>query len=254
MKLALVTGGCRRIGGAIAARLARSGYRLALHGHGDTVPETALAAVLDECGTDWAGFSCELADADAVEQLMPRVAAHFGAWPTLLVNNASLFEDDRVDTLTANRLHRHHAVNLVAPALLGKALAQAPTLARPRVVINILDQRIANPPTDQLSYTLSKLGLASLTMIEAKALAPHVRVCGVAPGLTLPTADYSARQMERLAADMPLGQLASPDDIARAVEYLAENDAVTGQIIYVDGGAHLRAFERDFVFMRQDEA
>lgn len=253
MKLALVTGGCRRIGAAIAMRLARSGYRLALHGHVDATPETALASVLDECGTDWAGFTCELADAAAVEELMPRIAAHFGMWPTLLVNNASLFEDDHADTLTADRLHRHHAVNLVAPALLGKALALVPSSGRARVIINILDQRIANPPLDQLSYTLSKLGLASLTMIEAKALAPHVRVCGVAPGLTLPTADYSSRQMEQLAADMPLGQLATPDDIARAVEYLAESDAVTGQIIYVDGGAHLRAFERDFVFMRQDE-
>lgn len=253
MKLALITGGCRRIGAAIAERLAKNGYQLALHGHDNAIPTPDLRAVIEQCDTHWAGFTCELADSAAVEDLMPKVVDHFGCWPSLLVNNASLFEDDRVETLTAAGLQRHYAVNLVAPALLTKAMANAPRLEVARVVVNILDQRIVNPPTDQLSYTLSKLGLAALTMIEARALAPYVRVCGVAPGLTLPTADYAPGQMERLATEMPLGFLPQPDDIARAVEYLAENASVTGQVIYVDGGAHLRSFERDFLYMQQGD-
>ncbi|WP_343211772.1 SDR family oxidoreductase [Aquisediminimonas sediminicola] len=253
MKLALITGGCRRIGAAIAARLAKSGYQLALHGHEDAIPSSDLRAVMEQCDAKWAGFTCELADSAAVEALMPKVADHFGCWPNLLVNNASLFEDDRVENLTAEGLQRHYAINLVAPALLSKAMANAPRMKVARVIVNILDQRILHPPTDQLSYTLSKLGLTALTMIEARALAPYVRVCGVAPGLTLPTADYVPGQMERLAAEMPLERLPQPDDIARAVEYLAENESVTGQVVYVDGGAHLRSFERDFLFMQQGD-
>lgn len=253
MKLALVTGGCRRIGAAIAARLAHSGYHLALHGHDDATPAPELRAVLDECGAVWRGFTCELGDSAAVGELLPQVVAHFGIWPTLLVNNASIFEDDKADTIEAESLHRHHAINVVAPALLTKAMAGGPVTAAPRVVINILDQRIAHPPMDQLSYTLSKMSLASLTVVEAKSLAPRLRICGVAPGLTLDTPAYQPGQMERLAAEMPLRRLARPDDIARAVLFLAESEAITGQIIYVDGGAHLRSFERDFVHMQCSE-
>jgi pteridine reductase len=116
-----------------------------------------------------------------------------------------------------------------------------------RQVIHILDQRILNPVADQLAYTLSKQALWQATRTLAISLAPAVRVNAIAPGLTLPTQDYAPGQMDRIAGMMPLGLLPSPADIAEAALYLASARAVTGQTIFVDGGANLTAFPQDFV-------
>ena len=120
------------------------------------------------------------------------------------------------------------------------------------VVVNILDQRIRHPAGDQLSYTISKLALAGATEALARALAPKVRVNAVAPGLVIPTEDYLPSQMEALRQAMPLQRLPEPDDIADAVLWLAGADVVTGQTIFVDGGASLKGFERDFVFLGRE--
>jgi NAD(P)-dependent dehydrogenase (short-subunit alcohol dehydrogenase family) len=119
-------------------------------------------------------------------------------------------------------------------------------------IINILDQRIAQPHGDQLGYTLSKQALAGATTTLARALAPRVRVNAVAPGLTLATADYTAAQMARLGEMMPLRALPKPLAIADAVAYLANATHVTGQTIFVDGGAHMVSYERDFVHLGID--
>ena len=241
--LALVTGGCRRLGAAIAARLARAGYVLALHGHQDATPEPALAEVLGE----WRGFVADFADADAAEHLFASVCEAFGRAPDLLVNSASLFGQDRLATVTAADLHAHHAVNCAAPVLLTRAFAAAG--GEGRAIVDILDQRIAHPHGDQLAYTLSKLALAGLTGIAARELAPGVRVNAVAPGLTIATQDYREDQVARLAAAMPLARLSTPADIAEAVLFLATTPGVTGQTLFVDGGAHLVPFERDFMHL-----
>ncbi len=242
MKLALVTGGHRRLGAAISARLARDGWTLAIHGARDAMPDADLAAVLGE----WHGFVADLGDADAVAGLMPQVVAHFGAVPSLLVNNASRFEWDDAASVTPVAMAAHHAVNAHAPVVLAIALAQAGGSGS---VVNILDQRVRNPVADQLSYTLSKAALSGMTRTLAVSLAPKLRVNAVAPGLTLPTAAYEAAQMARIADAMPLKLLPSPDDIADAVAFLADASAVTGQTLFVDGGASLKSFERDFVYM-----
>jgi pteridine reductase len=242
VKLALVTGGHRRLGAAISARLAADGWTLALHGARDATPDTDLAAVLGE----WHGFVADLSDGDAVAGLIPAVIAHFGAVPSLLVNNASRFEWDDAATVTTTALDAHHAINTRAPVVLALALAQAGGAGN---VVNILDQRIRNPVADQLSYTLSKAALAGMTRTLAVSLAPKLRVNAVAPGLTLPTADYDAAQMARIAAAMPLGVLPRPQDIADAVAFLAAAPAITGQTLFVDGGASLKSFDRDFVYM-----
>lgn len=242
MKLALVTGGHRRLGAAISARLARDGWTLAIHGARDARPDADLAAVLG----DWHGFVADLGDSDAVAGLMPQVVAHFGAVPSLLVNNASRFEWDDAASVTPQTMAAHHAVNAHAPVVLTIALAQAGGAGS---VVNILDQRVRNPVADQLSYTLSKAALSGMTRTLAVSLAPKLRVNAVAPGLTLPTAAYDAAQMARIADAMPLKLLPSPDDIADAVAFLASASAVTGQTLFVDGGASLKSFERDFVYM-----
>lgn len=236
MKLALVTGGTRRLGAAIAGRLAAEGYTLALHAHDHPEPE----------GVEGRVFTADLEDAEQAKGLIPRVTDAFSAPPSLLVNSAALFADDGFGRIDPELAVRHYRINTLAPALLIEAMA-ASGGEGDRSVVNILDQRIAHPHGDQLGYTLSKCALAKLTQAAARALAPGLRVNAVAPGLTLPTDDYAPGQMERLAKLMPLDRLPDPAGIADAVAWLAGAEATTGQILYVDGGASLIAFDRDFV-------
>ncbi|MEJ7933601.1 SDR family oxidoreductase [Sphingobium sp. AN558] len=246
-RLALVTGGHRRLGGVIAGALARAGFSLALHGSHDTRLDSHLALTLEDMATEWEGFVVDFTDPEAAEELIAKVAAHFGRPPDLLVNSAALFGQDRLDDVTADDLMRHYAVNCAAPTLLSKVFAAAPAGTGDRCIVNILDQRIDHPHEDQLAYTLSKLALAGLTRLTASTLAPRVRVNAVAPGLTIATPDYDEAQMERLTQMMPLARLPQSDQIAEAVLYLANATATTGQTIYVDGGAHMRAYRRDFM-------
>jgi NAD(P)-dependent dehydrogenase (short-subunit alcohol dehydrogenase family) len=235
VKLALVTGGTRRLGAAIAARLAADGYTLALHAHDHPEPE----------GVEGRVFTADLENGDEARGLIPRVTEAFGAPPSLLVNSAALFADDSFGCIDPELAVRHYRINTLAPALLIEAMAAAGGQGD-RSVVNILDQRIAHPHGDQIGYTLSKCALAGLTQAAARALAPGLRVNAVAPGLTLPTDDYGPGQMERLAGLMPLDRLPKPEEVADAVAYLAGARATTGQVIYVDGGAGGVAFLRDF--------
>ncbi len=196
MKLALVTGGCRRIGAAIAARLARDGHALALHAGHDAEPDTRPPRHAGGDGRGSRVFAADLADSVATETLVARVADHFGRAPDVLVNSAARFAFDKPETVTMGAMLDHHAVNVAAPAILARTLAEAIGQAGEAVIVNILDQRIAQPHGDQLSYTLSKLALADLTRILARHYAPRLRVAGVAPGLTLPTGEYAPGQME----------------------------------------------------------
>jgi len=248
-RLALVTGGHRRLGGVIAAGFARAGYSLAIHGSHDTRLDSALALTLDESGTEWDGFTADFADLENAEELVAKVAERFGRPPDILVNSAAIFGQDRLEDVSANDLMRHYAVNCAAPALLTKAFATIPAGSGDRCIVNVLDQRIDHPHGDQLSYTLSKIALSGLTRLSASSLAPQVRVNAVAPGLTIATPDYDELQMERLQSMMPLHKLPSADQIAEAVLYLAQARTVTGQTIYIDGGAHMRSYDRDFMHM-----
>jgi len=249
MKLALVTGGLRRLGGHIAGRLAEMGYALALHGHSDAVPEDGLAKMLTDQDTKWSGFVADFEKDGATEQLLDAVVDHFGRAPDLLVNNASLFDYDDAQNLDQLSLEKHLKINMMMPTLLTTSLAKRLSDGCRAAVINIVDQRVRNPMGDQLSYTLSKQALAESVRTLAIACADKLRVNGVAPGLTIPTEHYEADQMERLAGLMPLGRLSSPDDIAAAICYLAEAKSVTGQTLFVDGGAHMKSYDRDFLFM-----
>jgi pteridine reductase len=202
--------------------------------------------------TDWHGFAADLADSEAVCGVMEQVVRHFGGPPQLLVNNAAAFEWDDADTVTGASLARHHAINAVAPVLLATSLAKMMPNDQRASVVNILDQRVRHPGGDQLSYTLSKQALAGATETLARALAPQIRVNAVAPGLTIPTDDYLPAQMLALEQAMPLGLLPEPDDIADAVLWLAGAQATTGQTIFVDGGASLQSWDRDFVFLGRE--
>jgi NAD(P)-dependent dehydrogenase (short-subunit alcohol dehydrogenase family) len=244
--LALVTGGMQRIGAAIAAALARAGYDLALHKRSPADPDPVLAAALVETGVTHHRFRHDLSEAGAGEALFDAVVATCGRPPHVIVNNASHFADTALDTLNSGDLAATLAVNLVVPVMLTQQLLAS---GAGGVVVNIVDQRVLNPVPDQFAYTLSKQALWQATRSMAVAAAPKVRVNAVAPGLTLPTDDYAPGQMQRLAGAMPLGMLPNPDQIAAAVMYLVGAEAVTGQTIFVDGGANLKSYDRDFVAM-----
>ena len=248
--LAVVTGGHRRLGARIAMALASAGYALAIHGRHDAIPHPLLAERLAETGAEWSGFVADFLKPGEAEALMPAVIGHFGRAPDLLVNSASLFGQDRLADVSETALLDHYAVNAAAPVILGKAFAAA---VRPvgatASIVNSLDQRLAQPHGDQLAYTLGKFALEGFTRIAARELAPAIRVNAVAPGLTLATEDYSDTQMVELGQTMPLGRLPAADEIAGAVLYLAGAGAVTGQTLYVDSGAHMRSFDRDFMHL-----
>lgn len=246
--LALITGGWRRIGAAIAERLALAGWDLALHAHHPETFDPEFAAALEARGAAVHALAADLGDAAAATALIGQAAQVAGRPASLLVNCASLFRDDDATSVTAAHLADHLQVNLMSPVLMTRAFAEALGDASGAVVM-ILDQRVQNPVPDQLSYTLSKQALHGAVRTLARALAPRIRVNGVAPGLTLPTADYDAAQWQRLEALMPLHRLAAPEDIAEAVAYLAAASSVTGQTIFVDAGAHLESYPRDFVHL-----
>ncbi|QLC26682.1 SDR family oxidoreductase [Parasphingopyxis algicola] len=245
MRLALVTGGCRRLGAAISVRLAGEGYALALHASQDADPEPSLLAAIEQAGVQWQGIVADLSDPVQAEHLVDAVADRFGSAPDLLVNSAAQFGGDRPETATMDTLLSHYAINCAAPAVLAKCFA-GQTRKGGAAIVNILDQRIAHPHSDQFSYTLSKQALAGLTDILARELAPDIRVNAVAPGLTIPTPDYDSEMLKRTADAMPLEKLPAPAQVADAVAWLAQAEAITGQTLFVDGGAHLEAFARDF--------
>jgi len=252
LKLALITAGFHRLGAAIAARLAEDGWALALHSRKPDALDPSLAAVIAHHHTSWHGFTADLAEPAAVAGLLPEVIAHFGATPTLLVNNASRFDWDDPESVSHEALMAHFAVNAATPIVLATALAAATPAAGTALVVNILDQRVRQPSGDQLSYTVSKLALSGATEALARALAPKLRVNAVAPGLVIPTDDYLPSQMEALRTDMPLHRLPEPDDVADAVLWLTRAEVMTGQTLFVDGGANLKSFARDFVFLGRD--
>lgn len=248
--LALVTGGLHRVGAHIAAQLARAGYRLALHGRSEGEADTPLRETLAETGADHAQFYADLAVPSEVAALSDDVAAHFDCAPTLLVNNASLFDQGDWQVADPAALTRNMQVNCLAPIALAQAVAEAAVRGDGRAaVVNILDQRVAMPVPDQFAYTIAKQALWQATRTMALAFAPYVRVNAVAPGPTLPTEEYDDGQWRRVGAILPLERHPSPNALADAVLYLAQADHVTGQTLFVDGGASLKGWERDFMYL-----
>ena len=246
--LVLVTGGLRRLGAIISSRFAEAQYDVALTSHVDAQPDTELAAALARSGVNWHCFLADLSDMSAPASLLADVIAKFGRAPCALINNAAMFGQDDWQQMDAVSLEEHFRLNLFAPLLLSRALVAASTELRP-CIINILDQRIQNPHGDQISYTLSKQALAASVRSMAASFGGRARVNGVAPGLVISTDEYSAAQEVKLAGMMPLGALPDPAGVADAAFYLAGAKDVTGQIIFVDGGAHLRSFDRDFMHL-----
>jgi NAD(P)-dependent dehydrogenase (short-subunit alcohol dehydrogenase family) len=258
--VALVTGAARRIGRVIALALADEGWDVGVH-YGQSRDEAlAVVRAIESRGRRAVALPADLADEAAVRALLPACAQALGP-VRCVVNNASLFAEDRIDDFGQAGLRRHMAVNVGAPLLLAQALHQAmatPTMwatniaaadGEPGVLINLLDQKLYNPNPDYLSYTLSKAALKEATTLLAQALAPRVRVVGVAPGITLTSGEQTEQGFALAHTRTPLGRSSTPDDVAQAVCYLARARAVTGSVLLVDGGQHLVPSERDVMFL-----
>lgn len=234
---ALVTGAGKRIGRAIAVTLAKAGYDIAVHYRGSAEAAQAVVEEVRALGRRAEGVQADLADETQVRGLVPAAAQALGRPLTLLVNNASVFEDDRVGTLSRNSWDRHIETNLRAPIVLAEAFAaQAPDGS---AVVNLLDQRVLKPDPRFFSYSLSRAGLWWATQTLAQALAPRIRINGVGPGPTLPSIHQTDAEFAAEAAATPLARPGSPEAVAQAVLWLARADLVTGQMIAVDGGQHL---------------
>ena len=238
--VALVTGGARRIGRTLALRVAEAGFDVAVHHRGEQpdADADALVAEIRALGRQAGAFGADLADEAQVEALIPQIAADLGA-VTLLINNASLFEDDRMGNLSRASWDAHMETNLRAPIVLSQAMAAGLPADAEGVIINLLDQRVLKPNPQFFSYTLSKTALWQATKTLAQALAPRIRVNGVGPGPTLPSIHQAAGEFEAEAANTLLQRRADPSQIADAVAYLIDARSVTGQMIAVDGGQHL---------------
>lgn len=246
--VALVTGAARRIGRCIALTLAQRGWDVAVHYGASAAEAQTLVQEITALGRQAVALQCDLADQAAVRGLLPRAVAALGP-VTCLVNNASLFEEDRADSLSQGSLDRHMHTNLLAPLLLAQALHAASADGRQACVINLLDQKLYNLNPDFLSYTLSKAALQCATTTLAQALAPKVRVVGVAPGISLVSGPQSAADFDLAHQMTPLGRASSPQDIADTVCFVAASPAITGTTILVDGGQHLIPLQRDVMFL-----
>lgn len=237
-RTALVTGAAKRVGRAIALGLARDGWNIAVHYGRSAAEAQETVDAIRSLGVEATALSADLADDATTAALIPRAAETLGP-VGLLVNSASRFERDQIDTVSRESWDAHLNPNLRAPVVLSQALVRDLPASNDGAIVNIIDQRVWNPTEEFLSYTVSKIGLWGLTRTLALELAPRIRVNGVGPGPILPSIHQDDDRFDAQARSVPLQHGASPDEIADAVRFLATAPSVTGQMIAVDGGQHL---------------
>ncbi len=237
-KAVLVTGAGRRLGRAIALDLAAHGWAVGVHYRSSRDDADAVVRAITDAGGTASAVRADLADAGETGSLVARAADMVGPL-TCLVNNASLFEMDTVETVTPDSWDAHIDINLRAPALLTRAFAAQLPAGADGNVINILDQRVWRLTPYFLSYTAAKSGLWTLTRTTAMGLAPRIRVNAIGPGPTLPSARQSAAQFDAQCRSTPLGRGATPAEICATVRFILDMPSMTGQMIALDGGQHL---------------
>lgn len=239
-RTAIVTGGARRIGAELARALAADGWHVLIHCNRSRAEAEALAAELQAASV----VEADLADPEAAATIM---AATQGLPPVrLLVNNASRFVHDDVRDFTIGSWNAHLDVNLRAPALLSQAFAAQ---AGHGLIVNLLDAKLAAPNPDYFSYTVSKIGLAGLTELTARAFAPRIRVCGISPSVTLVSGPQSRKDFEAVHGLNALGRGVAVGEIVAALRFILATPTLTGHTILLDGGQRFLSLPRDVQFM-----
>jgi NAD(P)-dependent dehydrogenase (short-subunit alcohol dehydrogenase family) len=237
-KSALVTGAGRRIGRAIAQSLASAGWAVAIHYNRSEADARETVALIEAKGGRAKTVQADLAHEAATQTLVARAGDAVGPL-TLLVNNASIFENDLWNTVTRESWDQHLEVNLRAPFVLIQEFARRRPPGALANVVNLIDERVWNPTPYFVSYTVSKMGLWGLTQTLALALAPEVRVNAIGPGPTLQSAHQTPEQFRRQWSMMPLRRPIGVDEICRALHFILDAPSMTGQMIALDGGQHL---------------
>ena len=244
---ALVTGGGKRLGRAMVLDLAEQGFDVAVHYSASADDAEATAAEARRHGVRAATLGADLLDREAVETLVPRAKAALGPL-AVLVNNASIFEYDRIDTATPESWDRHMGSNLYAPLFLSQAFAAQATTGQKdeagepiasAAIVNMIDMRVRKPTPEFMTYSVAKAGLWAMTRTLAQALAPDIRVNGIGPGPTLQGARQSADHFANQRAATILERGANAADIVAALRFILASPSVTGQLICIDGGQHL---------------
>ncbi len=249
IRVALVTGAAKRLGREIALTLAGQGWDIAVHCRQSRAEAEQTAQDIRALGRRACVLQADLADETACRSLVPQAVVELGQLDAV-VNSASTFEYDNAASFTYEMLERHLRANVAPAIVLSQALAEHLRQREAEgAVVNLLDQKLWNPNPDFVSYTLSKAALESATTLLALGLAPHVRVVGVAPGLTLTSDWIEGDRFEQLRKLSPLGRSSSAQDVALTVAFALSNRSITGTTILVDGGQHLQRLERDFSMM-----
>ena len=253
----LVTGGAHRLGREIGLAFASAGWNVLCHYRTSRAGAEDTQAAIRALGADCLLVQADLAEPDAATQLLGQCVALAGTAPRCIVNNASIFEADDARTADAQGLIRHFVANTATPLLLGNALhawvsRQAPGAAGRHSVIHVLDQKVHNLNPDYFSYTVSKLALERSVALQAQALAPHVRVCGLSPGLIYLSGPQTQDNFDRASQINLLRQRIEPSDVARCAVFIADNASLNGCTLQADNGQHLVPLERDVMFAIKD--
>ena len=245
MQGVLVTGGGRRLGASIARHLGRQNWHVFVHHHHSAQGAQEVVAEIISHGGKASAVVADLSDSHALEQLYHACEAICPLG--LLINNASLFNYDAAISTSPEALDAHMRVNLYAPALLTARGAQG-------VAISIVDNKVFGLNPDYFSYSLSKIALQGMIQMQAMALAPTLRVAGIAPGITLISGLQTQEEFERCHQNNPMGQGCTPQDILNAVDFILKSPAYHGQTMVIDGGQVLQRRPRDVVFLERPEA
>ncbi len=251
VRTVLVTGGSKRIGREICLRLARDGFSVVVH-HRNS--ESESLEVVDEVlamGSEAVSVRCDLSEIGAASELIGQCQAKLGPI-TDLVNNASIFEYDDIFSVTERSWDSHMAVNARAQTMLIRALAEGIPDGESGSVVNIIDQKIASPNPDYLSYTASRFAMLGMTKTLARGLAPKVRVNAVAPGHTLASPEQTESGFKKAQTETPLGYGPEPGDVAESVSFLMNSKALTGHVLFVDCGERFLNRGRDVVFETEE--
>ena len=234
-KAALVTGSAKRIGQALAISLATRGYDLALHYHQSHRDILSTVQAVKKCGARCEIFSCDLSDQSQTQNLISQAKKNFPHL-NLLINSASIFIPSGFDGRNFKLFDDHINVNLKAPFILMGEFAR---LCKRGQIVNLLDTNIVKNKTSYVAYLLSKKALAELTKLAAVSFAPHIRVNGIAPGLILPPEGKTSAYLQKRAQGIPLKRVGNVCSVCQSLEFLLDNDYLTGQILFNDGGEHL---------------